>query len=127
MKPFMGIIVGIGLVVGTQVALAHDEPAAGAQGDQTLTGEVVDVMCYLSHGKKGLGMGHADCGKKCVQSGLPVAIKVGDHLYLAAKADHTPANAMLANLVGHQVMVHGQILEADGQHLIAVSKVEESK
>ncbi len=121
------VILGIAVAGSAATAVAHEEQAATAGGEQTVSGEVVDVMCYLSHGKSGLGMGHAECGKKCVQSGLPVAIKVGDHLYLAAKADHTPANAMLAGLVGHQVTVHGQVLEADGQHLIAISKVEETK
>ena len=120
-------IVGIGLVVGASHAWAHDEPMANASGAQTLTGEVVDVMCYLSHGKEGLGKGHAECGKKCVQSGLPVAIKVGDQLYLAANADHTPANQALASLVGEQVTVSGIVMEKDGQHLVAISKIEKAQ
>jgi len=59
------------------------EAAQQQPTEQTLTGEVVDVFCYLSHGEKGLGKDHAGCAKKCIKSGLPVAIKVGDQLYLA--------------------------------------------
>ena len=113
------------LLLGGSCALAHEEQGQG--GTQTLTGEVVDVVCYLSHGKEGLGAGHAGCAKKCIQEGLPVAMKVGDQLYLAAMADHTPANAKLAAFAGQQVTVRGVVMEADGQHLITISKVEKTQ
>ncbi len=41
-----------------------------------------------------------------------------------AMADHTPANAQLADKVGQEVTVHGQVLEGDGQHLVVISRVE---
>jgi hypothetical protein len=103
---------------------AHEGRPAGAVGEQTLTGEVVDTFCYLSHDKEGLGKGHASCAKKCIEGGLPVAIKVGDQLYLATMANHEPANKTLAALAGQQVTVHGKVLEQDGQHLIAITHVE---
>ena len=131
------LVVASLMVLGMPYALAHEEHEHAASGgasattaqagEQTLTGEVVDVVCYLSHGKAGLGKGHAGCAKKCISSGLPVAIKVGKQLYLASMADHTPANAKLAELAGQQVTVHGAILENDGQHLIEISKVEQAK
>jgi len=126
MRAVIGIIVGVGLASGA-LAVAADETHQAASGQQTLTGEVVDVFCYLSHGKDGLGAGHASCAKKCISSGLPVAIKVGNQLYLATHADHTPANQHLAALAGQQVTVTGQLMEQDGQHLIAISKVEKAQ
>ena len=121
------IVVAVLMTVGLPSVLAHEEHEHTQVGEQTLTGEVVDVVCYLSHGKAGLGKGHAGCAKRCISSGLPVAIKVGKQLYLASMADHTPANAQLAELAGQQVTVHGAILENDGQHLIEISHVEEAK
>ena len=106
---------------------AHEEVAENTAKEQTLTGEVVDVFCYLSHGKDGLGKSHADCAKKCIQSGLPVAIKVGDQLYLAAMATHDPANKNLGALAGEQVTVHGQVMEKDGQHLISITKIAKAQ
>ena len=107
---------------------ATAEPAAeNTASEQTLTGEVVDVFCYLSHGAEGLGKNHAGCAKKCIGSGLPVAIKVGDQLYLAAMASHDAANATLVDFAGQQVTVHGKVMEQDGQHLISITKVEEAK
>ena len=112
-------------------ALAHEEHehAMGGQhhdeadeGVQTLTGEVIDVACYLGHGA--MGPGHADCAQKCIKSGLPVAIKVCDELLLAVKSDHTPMNAELAPLAGKQVQVTGEVNEKDGVHLIAIKNVK---
>ncbi|MBI2104660.1 MAG: hypothetical protein HYT90_03635 [Candidatus Omnitrophica bacterium] len=108
----------------------HDEAADSASAapavpaEESLTGEVVDVFCYLSHGEEGLGTSHAGCAKKCIKGGLPVAIKVGDQLYLASMADHNPANERLADLAGKQVTVRGKVMERDGQHLIAISQIE---
>jgi len=99
-------------------------PAEASVQEQTLTGEVVDVFCYLSHGEEGLGPKHAGCAKKCIKGGLPVAIKVGDQLYLASMADHTAANERLGDLAAKQVTVRGKVMERDGQHLIAISSIE---
>ena len=127
--------VALGLCGMGSAVLAHEEHAGGMHEqaaentgkEQVLTGEVVDVFCYLSHGKEGLGKGHADCAKHCIQNGLPVAIKVGDQLYLAAMASHDPANKTLVAFAGEQVTVHGQVLEKDGQHLVSITKVEKAQ
>ena len=131
----IAVLVGALGVAGVGVARAHEghdqmgeaqeTVAENTNTEQTLTGEVVDVMCYLDHGA--LGKGHAVCAKKCIKSGLPVAIKVGDQLYLATTSDHTPANAQLAELAAQQVIVTGKVMERDGQHLIAITKVEKAE
>ena len=127
-----GILTAV--IIGSGMAWAHEghEGAAEAVAENTgqaqrLTGEVVDVACYLGHGKDGLGPAHADCAKKCIQSGLPVALKVGDQLYLAAMANHDPANKTLAPFAGQQVTVRGQVMEQDGQHLVMISQVEKAQ
>ena len=134
MKRALLLVIGAALAVSAGRAWAHEghegaaEPAAeNTASEQTLTGEVVDVFCYLSHGAEGLGKGHAGCAKKCIGSGLPVALKVGDQLYLAAMASHDAANKTLVDFAGEQVTVHGQVMEKDGQHLISISTVEEAK
>lgn len=124
MRQAIGWFIGAAFLVGAGPAWAHDEGKPEAGGEHVLTGEVVDVFCYLSHGEKGLGAGHATCAQHCIQNGLPVAIKVGDQLYLATMTDHNAANAKLADLAGHRVTVHGTILEGDGQHVIAISNIE---
>jgi len=120
----MVMVVGAVLFTGLGV-LAHEEH--GQTGEQELTGEVVDVFCYLSHGEEGLGKKHAACAKKCIKGGLPVAIKVGDQLYLASMADHTSANQNLADLAAEQVTVRGKVMERDGQHLVAITSIEKTR
>ena len=134
MRYVLAMVMGTALVGNATGAWAHEghegtteQVAEDTAAEQTLTGEVVDVFCYLSHGKDGLGKGHAGCAKKCIQSGLPVALKVGDQLYLAAMSSHDPANKALADFAGEQVTVHGKVLEKDGQHLISITNVEQAQ
>lgn len=112
----IGVLMAGGLWLGVASGLF-------AADEQSITGEVVDVVCYVQRGPEGLGPKHAACGRKCVRSGLPVAIKAGDTLYLAVMADHTAANGKLAPFVGRQVEVTGQISEKDGHRMIAISDV----
>ena len=126
MRNTVRMFAGVLVVMGLGTAWAHEEHAPGPGGEQVLTGEVVDVFCYLSHGAAGLGQGHADCAKKCIESGLPVALKVGDTLYLAAMDSHDPANKTLAAYAGERVTVQGKVMERDGQHLISVTHVSKA-
>lgn len=115
----------IGLAVGATAAPAEEGHEHGGQpATQTITGEVVDLACYLGHG--GAGAGHRECAQKCINSGLPVGIKSGDTLYLAIGREHGTANAVLGPLASKQVTVEGTVTERDGVHLIAVNKVTAS-
>lgn len=121
MRHILGLLLvaGFTMLLGGQ-ALAHEEHG----GQQTLTGEVVDVTCYLTHPESGIGPKHADCARKCIEGGLPVAIRAGDQLFLAVSGKHESANKTLAPYAGRQVTVTGQVMERDGQHLIAISNVK---
>ena len=143
----IGGLVGVVLLIGAasgwaemgQEHGAHDHGAdhgasatgqqatTGSSQEQTVTGEVVDVFCYLSHPAEGMGPKHADCAKRCIKNGLPVAIRVGNQLYLATMTDHNPANQRLAELAGQQVTVRGKVMELEGQRLIAISQVQSAQ
>src|SRR5699024_11503361 len=41
-------------------------------GTQTITGEVLDMSCYMDHGAK--GQGHKKCAQGCLDKGLPAGI-----------------------------------------------------
>jgi hypothetical protein len=70
--------------VGAAVA---KKPLAGTQ--KTVTGEIVDLSCYLQLGKHGAS--HASCGTKCLTAGEPIGIltKSGE-IYLAMAEEHDP-------------------------------------
>jgi hypothetical protein len=56
---------------------------------ETVTGEVVDVSCYLQLGKR--GEAHVACGSKCIANGQPIGILEADgDLYLLMAEEHHP-------------------------------------
>ena len=89
----------------------------------TIQGEVVDLACYLTAGKRGAA--HADCAQMCINSGLPVGIldKSG-HVYLCMTATHKPANSLLVQYAAKQVKVTGTVYQKGGMDMLAVDKVE---
>ena len=106
-------------VTGFAESEGHEGHAGGAV--QSVTGEVVDLACYLGHGAG--GPEHRDCAEKCIGSGLPVGIKTADALYLVIGSDHGPANSQLASLAAKTVVAEGTVTERDGVHLLALKKV----
>lgn len=117
-----GVILGLAVAAGRAVAEeGHTHQHEHAGGPQTVTGEVVDLACYLGEGA--MGPGHRECAEKCIRSGLPVGIKTADRLYVAMGSEHGPANETLAPLAAKQVIAEGVVSERDGVHLIAIKKV----
>lgn len=92
-----------------------------SESTQRITGEVIDLACYLDHGAAGAG--HLACASHCIRSGLPVGIKSGDTIYLAVGNEHKTANAALAPLAAQDVVVEGVVSERDGLKLIEITKV----
>jgi hypothetical protein len=92
----------------------------------TVTGEVVDVSCFLQLGKR--GEAHVPCGTKCIQNGEPVGI-VDDqgHLYVLFAEEHHPRRdgqvelpqAMLPHLA-QRVTVTGMLTETGGHRALFV-------
>ena len=95
------------------------------QHEGSWTGEVVDVVCNVSKGAK--GMDHADCGSKCVKAGLPVGLLVGDTTYILISDDHKPMNDALAAHIGHMVTVTGAKFESKGANIITVKDFKMAK
>jgi len=109
----------------TIAALAFMGVAARA-ADTTVTGEPVDISCYLS-GKS--GEAHAACAKGCAEKGQPlgIAAKGADGkevLYLALGGGGKAAKDLLAANMGKQVKVTGTVADQGGMKVITVTKVE---
>ena len=93
--------------------LASGKPA-------TVTGEVVDVSCYLQLGKR--GEAHVPCGTKCINNGQPIGLlDAKDNLYLLFAEEHHPRrdgtvtlkDAFLP-LLAKQVTVTGMMTQLRG-------------
>ena len=89
-----------------------------------LTGEVVDLTCYLSH--NGQGTKHATCALDCIKKGNPVAILSNGVLYAIISSDHESPNTKVAPFAGKQVIASGEQSEKNGLHYIDLDTIEES-
>gem|GEM_PF-2694199 len=115
------LLLGTLMLGGTGFVWAHNDDKTP---DQSLTGEVVCLSCYLGHG--GMGDIHAKCAKQCFAKGLPVGLKVGEILYLVVGERHGTANKMLEAYAGKQVTVSGHVFEQEGMSMVEVEKVEKA-
>ena len=104
------------------LALAEEQgkEKLDAAASKEVTGEVVDVMCYVDHGAK--GEKHAACAAKCIKGGGPVGIASEGKTYLIV-GDHKPMNDELADYAGKTITVKGKMAERDGVNLIENAEI----
>ena len=98
------------------LALA-DKPA----GKDKLTGEVVDITCYASHGAK--GEKHAACAQKCLTGGMPAGIVADGKLWIVTMNDHSSPSTKLAAWAGKTVTAEGTKVEKDGANIFEIDTV----
>ena len=96
----------------------------------TVTGEVVDVSCYLQLGKR--GEAHIPCGTKCIANGQPIGIvDADDQLYIVMAEEHHPRRdgevelkTVLGPLLAKTVTVTGMMTERKGYRALFVQAAE---
>jgi hypothetical protein len=102
--------------------LAHEGHKHGAKDDlassetKKITGEVVDMACYLDH--NATGDKHADCATKCIASGLPVGLKGDDGKTYLIIGEHKPLNSELAQYAAKKITFEGKVTSRDGVNMI---------
>ncbi len=115
MKRVLRSVAVLAAVTGV-VAMPYVSLAAESTGQtKTVTGEVVDLMCYLDHGAK--GDKHKSCAEKCIKSGGPVGLLSGEDLYLVI-GEHKPINDELASKAAQTVTLKGKVVEKNGMKMI---------
>lgn len=121
---------------------ATTEEAAGTEANkkvlqeakqETVTGEVVDVSCYLQLGKR--GEAHVPCGSKCIANGEPIGIvDDDDDLYILFAEEHHPRRdgkvslkGVFGPLLAKTVTVTGMVSEMKGYRGLFVQAAEAQK
>ena len=96
MKLLLGIAAAAVFAASPLVAHeGHDDKENLAAGEtKKISGEVVDMACYVDH--NATGEKHADCAKKCITAGLPVGLKADDGKTYLLIGEHKPLNSELA-------------------------------
>ncbi|MGZ5024527.1 MAG: hypothetical protein ACXWBS_06650 [Chthoniobacterales bacterium] len=117
------LLILVGFLLSAAPSFAHDEKENLAGGEtKKVTGEVVDLACYIDHGAS--GEKHSDCAKKCIENGLPVGLKADDGKTYLIIGEHAPLNKELAQYATKKVTLEGKVVSHDGINLIENAVIE---
>ena len=105
------------------LALAHEhgKDKLDAAAGKTVTGEIVDMMCYVDHNALGEEHGKT-CGAKCIKNGGPVGIVENGKAYLVV-GEHKPMNDELADSCGKTITLKGKLAERGGIALLENAEI----
>ncbi len=117
------------LVTGCSVIImrAQGEQQNGVRKNVTITGEIIDVRCYLSGMMDENPDAHKECALDCIKGNLPVGIleKETKAVYIVVpKGGMKGGNEELAQYAAHEVKLTGTIIKKGGESLFVYSKVE---
>jgi hypothetical protein len=114
-------LVLLGLAVGGLLGTAT--PIAAAD---SVTGEVVDLACYLPHPESGRGSAHRKCAETCIKKGLPVGLLTDDkQVYLLLEDHENPKPyAQVKEKAAEKVTVEGDKVTQGGLQGIVVQAVK---
>lgn len=93
----------------------------------TVTGEIIDMSCFVQLGKR--GEGHVACGTKCITSGEPIGLVDAKGVaYVLFAEQHHPRRdgmadirAMYLPLLSKTVTVHGILSQRGGTKALFVT------
>ncbi|HEY2568037.1 MAG TPA: hypothetical protein VGI25_01825 [Candidatus Udaeobacter sp.] len=104
------------------LAMAQEhQHASDTTASKEVTGEVVDMMCYVDHNAVGEKHGQS-CGAMCIKNGGPVGI-VSDGKAFLVVGEHKPINDELAEYCGKSVTLKGKLAERGGIAMIENAEI----
>ena len=99
----------------------HGKENLSASAEKTVTGEIVDMMCYVDHNAVGESHGQS-CGAQCIKNGGPVGIVSDGKAYLVV-GEHKPMNEQLAEYCGKTVTLKGKLADRGGIAMLENAEV----
>jgi hypothetical protein len=112
-----------GLSIGAAQTASADSKHAAAKMSE-ITGELVDMGCYVGHAAK--GEKHAECAAKCIAGGMPMGLVTANgRIYLLTMnhANPDPYNKA-KEMAGKRVKVSGPVREKGGIKTLDVVMAE---
>ena len=109
------------LAVGPMALAQEHEHGKDTAASKEVTGEIVDMMCYVDHNAVGEKHGQS-CGSKCIESGGPVGIVSDGKAYLVV-GEHKPMNGELAQYCGKNITIKGKVAERGGMAMIENAEI----
>jgi hypothetical protein len=98
----------------------HEKEKLAAESEKTITGEIIDLMCYADHNSSGAK--HAECAATCIKGGGPVAILSDGKAYLVV-GEHKPMNDQLAEYAGKTITLKGKLASNGGIPLLENAEI----
>ena len=93
---------------------------------KTVTGEILDMKCYMTSGEK--GDGHKECAAMCIKGGAPMGILADDgKVYLLIEGKNSGAFEEAKKHAGETVTVTGDLSEKKGVQALVVTEVKAKK
>jgi len=121
-KSFMLVLVV--LVVGMLSAIPLTAQEKKMEKEMTVSGEVVDVACYMMGDAK--GEGHIKCATACAKGGGSLGILTADgKVYVSLLPDDhkNNPNAILMDHIGHNVEAKGFVRAKGGTQGLMIKSV----
>lgn len=100
---------------------AHMDPSGKTA---TISGEMLDMACYMAH--EGKGKKHAKCATACVKGGAPIGLLTKDGKVYLVVGDHENEKPFLEAkaLAGFEAKITGTVFTRGGLTAVIVSKAE---
>jgi hypothetical protein len=101
-------------------------PVTAVHAADTVSGEVVDLACYMAHPSTGAGAGHRKCAETCLKKGMPIGILTDDkQVYLVLEDHDNPKPyAQLKEKAAEKVTVEGEKVSQGGLQGIVVQTLK---
>ena len=113
----------IGLLAAAGMLAWTVTPARAAE---TISGEVIDLACYMPHPQSGQGAGHRKCAETCVKKGLPMGLLTeSKQVYLLLEDHENPKPyAQLKDKAAEKVTVEGEKVSQGGLQALVVESIK---
>jgi len=132
MKRILGACLVLAMALCLSGALAYASPqmaghaaakAGHAAMSKTVTGEIVDLSCYL--GKAGKGAGHKECAAMCIANGGPMGLLTSKGTLYVLTMNHDNADAFnqAKKHAGDMVKVTGPVTMRNATRALEVNGV----
>jgi len=97
-----------------------------ARAADTVSGEVVDLSCYLAHPETSKGASHKKCAETCAKKGLPMGLLTDDSQVFLLVEDHDNPKGYAAAIdsAAKTITVEGRKVAQGGLSGIVVESVK---
>src|SRR6187455_139056 len=113
----------LALAVAGLLGMGGGSARSADSADVTLTGEVVDLHCYLTRGASGTE--HAGCGNACLARGVTAGFLADDgRVFVLLGGRPFSVNEQIAGLAGEKVTLTGTPVERGGVRALQLKTVE---